>query len=208
MNFVGTLAPRLLVIALPFLLRVAAPHAASARWPRSPWWSMLVANVALQEPLNVAFQWRAADAQPRRQHGLARRLPALAGVRARGDVPRAARRGRRQARPVPRAARRRAARLRDVPGEHGHPQLREPWPTTSSCCATRHVDFVIAYDSYTASRHTNEIALLAKLAAAPSPAPARPPCGCTRSSAGRATSCTQVATDGLPGAAAPRFVVS
>ena len=70
------------------------------------------------------FQWQRA-ARARVEHGLARRLPALGAVRARRDLPRAARRRRRQARPLPRAARRRAARLRDVPGEHGHAQLRE-----------------------------------------------------------------------------------
>ena len=32
----------------------------------------------------------------------------------------------------------------------------------------RHVDYVIAYDSYTASRHTNELAVLRRLAADPS----------------------------------------
>jgi hypothetical protein len=41
-------------------------------------------------------------------------------------------------------------------------------------CA-RHVDYVIAYDSYTASRHTNELAVLRRLAADPSqPAQVQP----------------------------------
>ena len=103
------------------------------------------------------------------RHRVARRLPALAGVRAGRDLPRAARRGRRQARPVPRAARGRAARLGDVPREHGRcAASRAPTDYEQLLC-DRHVDFVIAYASYTASRRTNELARAAAPAHATRP---------------------------------------
>ena len=42
-------------------------------------------------------------------------------------------------------------------------------PEYEQLLCERHVDFVIAYDGYTSSRHTNELAVLRRLAAAKAP---------------------------------------
>ena len=165
-NFVGTLAPRLLVIALPFLflwlrsmrIRALAPLTVVV---------MLATNVALQEPLNVGFQWRAvtrshdvstasldnflrsAEFEP----GATYRVLRGAGDGKLGLYHVLLAGGRLDSEMFPESM-----AIRNFANLAEYEQL---------LCA-RHVDFVIAYDSYTSSRHTNEIALLAKLAAAPS----------------------------------------
>jgi hypothetical protein len=162
-NFVGTLAPRLLIVALPFIfvwlrskgIRALAPLAVLV---------VLGANLVLEEPLNVGFQWRALT----RTHGVNTTTldTFLSSAQFKPDatyrVLRGAGDGKLGLYHVLLAGGRldsemfpESMAMHDFSGIAEYAQL---------LCA-RHVDYVIAYDSYTASRHTNEIAVLARLAA-------------------------------------------
>ncbi|MGO9873190.1 MAG: hypothetical protein ACLPVY_05270 [Acidimicrobiia bacterium] len=161
-NFVGTLAPRLLLVAFPFMfvwlrrtgIRALAPLAVAA---------MLVTNIGLEEPLNVTFQWRALtrsqDADTTSLDNFLRSAQFEPGATYR----------------VLRGSSDGKLGLYDVLLAGGRldsemfPESMAMYNFTAASyeqllCA-RHVDFVIAYDSYTTSRRTNELALLARLAA-------------------------------------------
>jgi len=162
-NFVGTFAPRLMAIALPFIfvwfrrtgIRALAPLTVVA---------LLATNVALEEPLNVTFQWRAltrgADTAT---------LSLDTYLRSSKFVPDATYRvlrassdgklglyhvllagGRLDSEMFPESM-----AMRNFVDDADYEQL---------LCA-RHVDYVIADASYTVSKRTNEIALLTRLAA-------------------------------------------
>lgn len=162
-NFVGTLAPRLMAIGLPFIfvwlrrtgIRALAPLVVVA---------MLVTNVALQEPLNVTFQWRAltrgTDVSTTSLDNFLRSPLFVPDATYR--VLRASSDGKLGLYHVLLAGGRLDSEMfpesmagRNFANEADYEQL---------LCA-RHVDFVIAYASYTVSKRTNEIALLTRLAA-------------------------------------------
>ncbi len=162
-NFIGTLAPRLLVIALPVALvwlrrtgiRAFAPLALIAA---------LAINVGFQEPLNVSFQWealtRVAGTQtldtyldsPRFVPGATYRVLRGAGDAKLGLYRVLQAGGRLDSEMFPESM-----AMRNFDSTAEYEQL---------ICA-RHVDYVIAYRSYTRSRRKNELAVLARLAAAP-----------------------------------------
>jgi glycosyltransferase involved in cell wall biosynthesis len=162
-NFVGTLAPRILVVLIPIVLvnmrrmgvRAYAPLALVA---------VLLVNVALEEPLNVKFQWRAftrysqtasldsylhsdqfvPGATYRVLRGAADAKLGLYHVLRAG--------GRLDSEMFPESM-----AVHDFASVDDYAEL---------LCA-RHVDFVIAYDSYAKSRHTNELSVLQQLAGDP-----------------------------------------
>ena len=161
-NFVGTFAPRVLVVALPLLwvglrrtgIRALAPLALAA---------LLVTNVALEEPLNVTFQWRALF----HAHG-ASTASLDAYLRSSRFVPGATYRvlrgagdgklglyhvllagGRLDSEMFPESM-----AIRSFGSDADYARL----------LCDRRVDVVIAYASYTASRGTNELAVLARMA--------------------------------------------
>jgi len=169
-NFVGTFAPRLMAIALPFVfmwfrrtgIRALAPLAVVA---------MLATNIALEEPLNVTFQWRALT------RGADASTPSLDNfLRSPQFVPNATYRvlrassdgklglyhvllagGRLDSEMFPESM-----AMRNFANEADYERL---------LCA-RHIDYVIAYANYTVSKRTNEIAMLTRLAADSASAPA------------------------------------
>ena len=162
-NFVGTLAPRVLVIALPLMFVLARRTGIRALAPLALVVS-LGANLALQEPLNVTFQW----------HALSRTVSTASldsYLHSKEFVPgdtyrvlRGAGDGKLGLYHVVRAGGRLDSELfpesmaiRSFHGLSDYEQL----------LCDRHVDFVIAYASYTASRGTNELVVLHDLAAAP-----------------------------------------
>jgi hypothetical protein len=162
-NFGSTLGPRVLIVALPVILVLVRRTGYRAFAPLA----LVVAlgvNVAFQEPLNVAFQMRAltrtADTSsldaflgsPQFVPGATYRV-----LRGAGDgkiglyrVLRAG--GRLDSEMFPESM-----AIRSFANAPDYEQL---------LCA-RGVDFVIAYASYTASRGTNELAVLSTLAASP-----------------------------------------
>jgi hypothetical protein len=125
---------------------------------------VLAWNVAFQQPLNVAFQWR----------GLSRTANTAsldAFLRSKEFTPGATYRVLRGAGDaklgiyhVVRAGGRLDSELfPESMAVHSFPNAT----TYEQLLCDRRVDFVIAYSSYTASRHTNELALLHELATTP-----------------------------------------
>jgi hypothetical protein len=163
-NFVGTLAPRVLVVALPlgFLwlagrrIRALAPLALIV---------MLGTNLALEQPLNVTFQWHALTERretniasldaylnsPQFEPGATYRVLRGAGDAKLGLYHVLLAGGRLDSEMFPESM-----AMHDFANDVTYERL----------LCERHVDFVIAYASYTASRRTNEIAVLTRLAAA------------------------------------------
>jgi hypothetical protein len=159
-NFIGTLGPRILVIAIPILLvlvrrtgvRAYAPLALAV---------VLLANVALQKPLNVAFQWKALT-RTTSTTSLDRYLHSRQFVpdatyrvlRGGGDAKLGMYHvllagGRLDSEMFPESM-----AIRDFTSVRDYEKL----------LCDRHVDYVIAYGSYTASRRTNEQSVLQRLA--------------------------------------------
>jgi len=161
-NFVGTLAPRLLIVALPFAfvwlrskgIRALAPLAVLL---------VLATNLALEEPLNVTFQWRAlTHSQDVSTASLDTFLTSAAfepGAMYR--VLRGAGDGKLGLYHVLLAGGRLDSEM--FPESMAMHNFASVADYEQLLCARR-VDFVIAFDSYTASRHTNEIAVLTRLA--------------------------------------------
>jgi hypothetical protein len=163
-NFVSTLAPRILIIAIPIALvfvrrtgaRVYAPLALVV---------VLLANVTLEEPLNVTFQWRALTRTASTAsldtflhshefvRGATYRVLRGAGDTKLGLYHVLLAGGRLDSEMFPESM-----AVRSFPSTGAYAQL----------LCKRHIDYVIAYDSYTASRHTNELRTLRRLAADPS----------------------------------------
>jgi hypothetical protein len=160
-NFVGTLAPRILVIAIPIALVLLRRTGVRAYAPLALV-VVLAFNVALEEPLNVAFQWRALSRSgntssldhfiqsPQFVPGATYRVLRGAGDAKLGMYHVVLAGGRLDSEMFPESA---AVHSFKSTGEY------------AQLLCDRHVDFVIAYSSYTASRHTNEIKRLRELAA-------------------------------------------
>jgi hypothetical protein len=165
-NFVGTLAPRLLVIALPIIYVLLRRTGVRAFAPLALVLS-LVANVGLQEPLNVTFQLRALtrSVNTRSLDAFLRSPQFVPGATYR--VLRGAGDGKLGLYRVVLAGGRLDSEM--FPESMAMRSFRSLIDYEHLLCA-RHVDFVIAYASYTASRHTNELAVLRRLAASPSAA--------------------------------------
>jgi len=162
-NFVGTLGPRVLIVAFPLIFVLVRRTGIRALAPLALVIS-LGANGALQEPLNVTFQW----------HALSRHVSTASldnYLHSNAFVPGATYRvlrgagdgklglyhvvlagGRLDSELFPESM-----AIRNFSNRRDYEQL----------LCDRHVDFVIAYASYTASRGTNELAMLRDLAAAP-----------------------------------------
>ena len=164
-NFGTTIGPRVVVVGLPLVLVLM--RRTGIRW-FAPL-ALVIAlgfNVAFQKPLNVAFQWRALtrtastaslDAflnSSRFVPGATYRVLRGAGDAKLGiyHVVRAG--GRLDSELFPESM-----AVRDFTTLNDYEQL----------LCERHVDFVIAYASYTASRGTNELAVLRRLATARDP---------------------------------------
>ena len=190
-NFVGTLAPRLLVIALPFLFVWLRSMPASARSAPLAVVVMLATNVALQEPLNVAFQWRAvtrshdvstasldnflrsAEFEP----GATYRVLRGAGDGKLGLYHVLLAGGRLDSEMFPESM-----AIRNFANLAEYERLL--------CDASRRLRDRVR-QLHLVETHQRDRDCWASSPPHPHPAPARPPCGCTRSSAGRATSCTR-----------------
>ena len=164
-NFGTTLGPRVLIVALPIIFVLARRTGIRALAPLALILALGV-NVVFEEPLNVTFQW----------HGLTRTASTASldrfvdssqfepgatyrVLRGAGDaklglyhVLRAG--GRLDSELFPESM-----AIRSFATDADYEQL----------LCDRHVDFVIAYASYAASRHTNELAVLKHLAADPGP---------------------------------------
>ena len=131
-NFIGTLGPRVLLVAMPVIFALARRTGIRAFAPLA----LVIAvgvNVALEEPLNVAFQWRGFTR-------VANTASLDSFLRSPEFVPGATYRvlrsgGRRQARPVPRARRAGASIRRCSPRAWRFASFKTE-PTTSSSCAS------------------------------------------------------------------------
>ena len=159
-NFASTLAPRLLIVLLPIVFVWARSLRVRALAPIA----LVVAlgiNVAFQYPLNVDFQWDALNrtvstasldhylSSPEFRPGATYRVLRGAGDGKLGlyHVVRAG--GRLDSELFPESM-----AIRSFASLSAYEKL----------LCDRHVDYVIAYGSYTASRRTNELAMLARLA--------------------------------------------
>jgi glycosyltransferase involved in cell wall biosynthesis len=159
-NFGSTLAPRLLIVLLPIVFVWARNLRIRALAPIALIVSLGI-NVAFQYPLNVDFQWDALSREvstasldhylssPQFVPGATYRVLRGAGDGKLGlyHVVRAG--GRLDSEMFPESM-----AIRSFPNLHDYDEL----------LCRRHVDYVIAYGSYTASRRTNELALLSELA--------------------------------------------
>ena len=164
-NFIGTLGPRCLLVAMPVIFALARKTGIRAFAPLA----LVVAlgvNVAFEDTLNVAWQWRgftrvantaSLDAflqSPEFVPGATYRV-LRSGADAKLGLYHVLRAGGRlDSELFPESM---AIRDFSTPADYEH------------LLCDRHVDFVIAYDRYTLSRHTNEIAVLRRLDAASDP---------------------------------------
>jgi hypothetical protein len=160
-NFASTLAPRLLIVLLPIVFVWARNLRVRALAPIALVVSLGI-NAAVQQPLNVDFQWQAlsrkADtssldrylSSPEFEPGATYRVLRGAGDGKLGlyHVVRAG--GRLDSEMFPESM-----AIRNFATLSAYEEL----------LCKRHVDFVIAYSSYTASRRTDELAMLGRLAA-------------------------------------------
>jgi hypothetical protein len=158
-NFIGTLGPRCLLVAMPVIFALARRTGIRAFAPLA-FVIALTVNVALEEPLNVAWQWRgftrvantaSLDAflrSPEFVPGATYRVLRSGADAKLGLYHVLLRGGRLDSELFPESM-----AIRDFPTVADYEQL----------LCDRRVDFVIAYDRYTAARHTNEIAVLRRL---------------------------------------------
>ncbi|MDQ1512132.1 MAG: hypothetical protein QOG50_3976 [Actinomycetota bacterium] len=162
-NFIGTLGPRCLLVAMPVIFALARRTGIRAFAPLA----LVIAvgvNIALEEPLNVAWQWRgftrvantaSLDSflrSPEFVPGATYRV-LRSGADAKLGLYHVLRGGGRlDSELFPESM-----AIRDFPTLADYEQL----------LCDRHVDFVIAYDRYALARHTNEIAVLRRLDATP-----------------------------------------
>jgi hypothetical protein len=164
-NFIGTLGPRVLIVALPLIFVLVRRTGIRALAPLALVLALGV-NVAFEEPLNVEWQWR----------GLTRTASTVTLDRFLDSpqfVPGATYRVLRSAADTKLGlyhVLRKGGRLDselfpESMAMHSFSNVAE----YEQLLCDRHIDDVIAYDSYTRSRHTNEIAVLRRLAAEPTP---------------------------------------
>jgi hypothetical protein len=162
-NFIGTLAPRILLVALPVIFVLARRTGIRALAPLALVLSLSL-NVAFEKPLNVDWQWRGFTR-------VANTGSVDAFLASPAFVPGATYRVLRSAADtklslynVLRAGGRLDSELfPESMAIHSFATL----PEYEQLLCDRHVDFVIAYDAYARSRHTNEITVLRRLAASP-----------------------------------------
>lgn len=164
-NFIGTLAPRCLIVAMPVIFALARRTRIRVFAPLALIIALSV-NVAFQQTLNVDWQWR----------GLTRTATTVSldnFLRSKEFVPGATYRVLRSGNDaklglyhVLRAGGRldsemfpESMAIRSFSSLSDYEQL----------LCNRHVDFVIAYDGYTRSRRTNELDVLKRLAAVRNP---------------------------------------
>ena len=162
-NFVSTLGPRVLIVALPVIFVLLRRTGVRAFAPLA----LVVAlgiNVAFQEPLNVTFQMRALTrtADTGSLDAFLRSGQFVPGATYR--VLRGAGDGKLGLYRVLRAGGRLDSEM--FPESMAIRSFATAADYEQLLCA-RDVDFVIAYASYTASRGTNELAVLRNLAASP-----------------------------------------
>ncbi len=160
-NFGSTVGPRMLIVALPIVFVLTRKTRIRALAPIALLVSLGI-NVAFQGPLNVEFQWDALSRKvntasldsylrsPEFEPGATYRVLRGAGDGKLGlyHVVRAG--GRLDSEMFPESM-----AIRNFP----------TLPAYEKLLCQRHVDFVIAYSSYTASRRTDELAVLSRLAA-------------------------------------------
>jgi len=168
-NFIGTLAPRILIVALPLILVFARRTGIRAFAPLALVVS-LGTSVALEQPLNVGFQWGAFTRTAHTQS-----LDTFLGSRAFEPgatyrVLRGAGDGKAGLYHVLRAGGRLDSEM--FPESMAVRNFASASDYADLLCA-RHVDYVIAYASYTASRGTNELAMLRRIASDPGTGPVR-----------------------------------
>jgi hypothetical protein len=164
-NFFGTLGPRILVVAFPLLLIRARRTGIRALAPLALIVALAV-NVAFEEPLNVEWQWRGMV-----RHASTATLDDF--LHSKQFVPGATYRVLRGAGDsklglyhVLRAGGRLDSEL--FPESEAMHSFSSSAEYEQLLCG-RHVDFVVAYESYAKSRHTNELAVLRRLEAQPDP---------------------------------------
>jgi len=162
-NFVGTLGPRVLIVALPLIFVLARRTGIRAFAPLALVLALGV-NVVFEQPLNVEWQWRgltrtASTAtldrfldSPQFVPGATYRVLRSAADTKLGLYHVLRKGGRLDSELFPESM-----------AVHSFSSVAE----YEQLLCDRHVDDVIAYDSYTRSRHTNEIAVLRRLAAEP-----------------------------------------
>jgi hypothetical protein len=164
-NFVGTLGPRVLVVAMPLIFVLARRTGIRAFAPLALVIALGV-NVAFEQPLNVEWQWRGLTRtastvtldhfldSPQFVPGATYRVLRSAADTKLGLYHVLRKGGRLDSELFPESM-----AVRSFSNVAEYEQL----------LCDRHVDDVIAYDSYTRSRHTNEIAVLRRLASEPAP---------------------------------------
>jgi hypothetical protein len=164
-NFIGTLGPRVLVVAMPVIFALARRTGFRVLAPLALVVALSV-NAAFEYPLNVGWQWRGFTR-------VANTASLDSFLRSPEFVPGATYRVLRGAADaklglyhVLRAGGRLDSELfPESMAMHSFATL----PEYEQLLCDRRVDYVIAYDGYTRSRHTNEIAVLRRLDAAKEP---------------------------------------
>jgi hypothetical protein len=164
-NFFGTLGPRILLVALPLIFALVRRTGIRALAPLALILALGV-NVAFEEPLNVEWQWR----------GMVRSASTVTldnYLHSAQFVPGATYRVLRGAGDsklglyhVLRAGGRLDSEL--FPESEAMHSFSTPAAYEQLLC-DRHVDYVVAYESYTKSRRTNELAVLQRLEAQTNP---------------------------------------
>ena len=164
-NFIGTLGPRVLLVAMPVIFALARRTGIRALAPLALIVTLAV-NFAVAEPLNVSWQWRGFTR-------VANTASLDTFLRSPEFVPGATYRVLRSGADAKlglyhllRSGGRLDSELfPESMAIHSFKTL----PDYERLLCDRHVDFVIAYDSYTMARHTNEIATLRRLDEAAQP---------------------------------------
>jgi hypothetical protein len=160
-NFIGTLGPRCLIVAMPVIFALASRTRIRVFAPLALVIALSV-NVAFEHTLNVEWQWR----------GLTRTATTASldnFLDSKEFVPGATYRVLRSGADAKLGlyhVLRKGGRLdSELFPESMAIRSFSSLSTYERLLCDRHVDFVIAYDSYTRSRHTNELAVLKRLAA-------------------------------------------
>jgi hypothetical protein len=164
-NFIGTLGPRVLLVAMPVIFALARRTGFRVLAPLALVIALGV-NGAFEYPLNVGWQWRGFTR-------VANTASLDSFLRSPEFVPGATYRVLRGAADaklglyhVLRAGGRLDSEL--FPESMAMRSFKGT-PEYEQLLCERRVDYVIAYDDYTSSRHTNELAILRRLAATTRP---------------------------------------
>jgi hypothetical protein len=160
-NFIGTLGPRCLIVAMPVIFALAARTRIRVLAPLALIIALSV-NVAFEHTLNVEWQWRGLR-RTANTASLDNFLDSKEFVP--GATYRVLRSGADAKLGLYHVLRKGGRLDSELFPESMAMRSFSSLSDYEQLLCDRHVDFVIAYDRYTRSRHTNELAVLKRLAA-------------------------------------------